>query len=223
MDKPSLLPINRSSNEHLLSQTLADASDLNGDELIRSLYNAQTCPVELLSYLAQAVAVDLWDHRWGEQQKRDVIENALEIHRLKGTPIAVLKALQSRGIHASLREWWQTPDPQWWLPVSENKPGTVVVETLLNDNQGVDKNKLQHMNNAIGHAKRHSIHCTLELGLKWDETLAFSLARSPSKMSSDRDCQMSPLHPLPVQSDLAIGGFRQAITLADFDFYGETS
>lgn len=217
MDNPSLLPNNQTSLEQLVSQTLSSSADLGSGELIRSLWNAETCLADLLTYLAQAVAVDQWDHRWPEQQKRDVIAHALEIHRLKGTPIALLKALESHGITASLREWWQPHDPDYWLPPTDVKPGTIVVQTLLNDNQGVNKSKLQQMDNAISHAKRESIHIAVELGLKWDESLALSLAATPGIMTSDHDAQITPLHPESGETELNIAGSTNAITLADHD------
>lgn len=221
MDSHSLLPANKSQTEQLLSQTFGSTTDLDDDTLIRRLYNAQTCPTELLSYLAQAVAVDTWDHRWNEQQKREVIESALEIHRLKGTPAALLISLENRGIQAKLREWWQQQDPQWWLPPIQAQPGTIVVHSLLNDNPGIDKSKLQQMDSAITNAKRHSIHVTLELGLKWDEKLAFSLMRAPQQHTSDRTAQMLPLHPEPAVAALATVGVGQLLVLADFDLQGE--
>ncbi|MCJ8272009.1 MAG: phage tail protein I [Psychrosphaera sp.] len=223
MDSHSLLPSNQSPTEKLLSQTLYSATSLDGDRLIRSLYNAQTCPADLLSYLAQAVAVDFWDHRWSEQQKRGVIENALEIHRLKGTPAALLIALENRGIDATVREWWQQRDPQWWLPPTQAQPGTIVVHSLLNDNAGIDKSKLQQIDSAITHAKRHSIHFELELGLKWDEKLALSLFSAPQCHACDRAAEMLPLHPEPAVAALATSGACQIMVLADFDFEGEIS
>lgn len=216
-DKQPLLPANRTATENLLSETLIGTTDLESDGLIRSLYSADACPADLLSYLAQAVAVDQWDHRWPEQQKREVIEGALEIHRTKGTPMALLKAISNHGINATLREWWLQQDPQWYLPPSDAVPGTVVVQTLLNDNYDLDKPKLDKMNEAIKHAKRHSIHIAHEMGLKWDETLAFSSVAANPMSTSDLDAEISPLHPESglVTLQTSAGGHR--MTASDID------
>ncbi len=217
-----LLPNNATVTERLLSQTLSQGTSIEADSLLRSLYNADTCPADLLSYLGQAVAVDQWDHLWPEQQKREVIKNALEIHRTKGTPLSLLKALKNRGINATLREWWQQQDPDWYLPPQDMAPGTVVIETLLNDNYGLDTPLMDKMHDAINHAKRHSIEIAHEMGLKWDETLAVSMVAKAPLMHSDFDAEVSPLNPEQgqVQLNFAAGGRR--LVVSDFDF-GETT
>ena len=226
MDNLSLLPPNKSPLEQLISQTLSPTADSPSDQLIRSLWNAKTCPPELLFYLAQAVAVDLWDHRWSVQQKRDVIENALEIHRTKGTPFALLRALESRGIIASIREWWQDPNPEpnFWLPPTTARPGTIVIHTLINDNYSeelsINKAKLVQMDEAVAHAKRESIEIAMELGLKWNENLALSLCTSSAIMTSDQEAEISPLHPEPATAHLTIKGASRSLVLADHNFTG---
>ncbi|MFT4927012.1 MAG: phage tail P2-like protein [Phenylobacterium sp.] len=222
--QPSLLPLNQTPLEKLISQTLSPSANLSSGSLIRSVWNADTCPLHLLSYLAQAVAVDLWDHRWSEAQKRRVIKNALEIHRLKGTPHALIKALESRGVNARLREWWQTPDAQFWLPPVSPEPGTVVIEVLINDNlnidgdfNGVSKAKLQQMNNAIFHAKRESIHLAFELNLKLEEEMVVSLVGPAGVNSVDYETELSPLVPEEGQLPLALGGATGSRVARDYE------
>ena len=60
---------------------------------VPALWNAATCPAALLPHLAWALAVDDWDATWGEDRKRAAIANALYIHRHKGTPAAIRRAL----------------------------------------------------------------------------------------------------------------------------------
>lgn len=220
MDDLTLLPSNASPTERLISKTTNAETALDSDNLIRSLYNAKTCPADLLSYLGQAVAVDQWDHTWSHELKREVIESALEIHRTKGTPLALLKALKNRGVNATLREWWQQQDPEWYLPPTNAEPGTVVIQTLLNDNYGMDQALMKKMHDAIGHAKRHSIHIAHEMGLKWDESLAHVAVAASPIMSSDLDAAVNPLHPESglIEISTAAGGHR--MVMADFEFGG---
>lgn len=61
--------------------------------LVPTQWNAATCPLALLPHLAWSLAVDDWDATWGEDRKRAAIANALYIHRHKGTPAAIRRAL----------------------------------------------------------------------------------------------------------------------------------
>jgi phage tail P2-like protein len=61
--------------------------------VVPDLWDAATCPVPMLPHLAWALAVDDWDATWGEERKRTAIANALYIHRHKGTPAAIRRAL----------------------------------------------------------------------------------------------------------------------------------
>lgn len=57
--------------------------------LITSVWNPDTCPLDLLPYLAWGLSVDLWDDRWTETTKRQACRKALILHRLKTTPAGV--------------------------------------------------------------------------------------------------------------------------------------
>ena len=225
-NKASLLPNNRTHLEQATSQTLAQGYELNEGELIRSLYNAQTCPAHLLSYLAQAVAVDYWHYDWPEERKREVIHQALAIHRLKGTPQALLTALSNQGITATFREWWQGPNPDWWEPnYTTPETGTVVIQVLITQSEKnhFDQQKMQQLQQAVSYAKRESIQISIELGFRWHPILAISIARAPTKVQSDHQGSFTPLHPHAGITQLTVGGSSGRITLADFEFSGVTT
>lgn len=76
-------------------------------------------PVELLDLLAWEHSVDVWDSSWDESIKRGVIAVSAEVHRFKGTPYAVKKAMEVFGVEVELVEWWQ--------PVGSGVPGTYKV------------------------------------------------------------------------------------------------
>ncbi len=67
-------------------------------------------PVEMLDVLAWELSVDDWDESWSEGRKRSVLLSARDVHRHKGTPFGVLKALEAMGYGQSqLVEGWQMP------------------------------------------------------------------------------------------------------------------
>lgn len=90
----SLLPPSSTPLERAIEQTQARFSP---PLRVPGLWNADTCPVSFLPYLAWALSVDEWDHGWSVEKKRAVIREAREIHERKGTPSALRRALASIG------------------------------------------------------------------------------------------------------------------------------
>jgi len=90
-----LLPPNASELERALEQVTARLGEVSVP--LRSLWNPQTCPAEILPWLAWSLSVDEWDSSWPEATKREVIARAAELHRRKGTVWAVREALRSAG------------------------------------------------------------------------------------------------------------------------------
>lgn len=89
-----LLPANATA----LERALSDAAALqHKPEVIASLWDAQRCPVALLPWLAWALSVDEWDESWPAARKRQAVQQSVQLHRKKGTPWAVLRALEVRG------------------------------------------------------------------------------------------------------------------------------
>lgn len=101
-----LLPPSATAQERALSEATARLSTV--PILVRESWNPQTCPASLLPWLAWALSVDEWDTEWTEQEKRDVIQASLMIHRHKGTIGAVRRALTPLGYLVDVVEWWQT-------------------------------------------------------------------------------------------------------------------
>lgn len=101
-----LLPPNATGPERSLSLATARLGTISTP--IRALWNPNTCPENLLPWLAWATSVDEWDANWTTATKRNVIKNSAEIHRKKGTVAAIKSLLNSFGIALILIEWWQT-------------------------------------------------------------------------------------------------------------------
>jgi len=89
----SILPANSTdlevSLETSVSRTLPNK--------IADMWDPDTCPVELLGYLAWGLSVFEWDDSWSESIKRDVIRNSLIVHQHHGTVGSLRLALQSMG------------------------------------------------------------------------------------------------------------------------------
>lgn len=75
---------------------------------ISELWNPQTCPLDLLPWLAWAVSVDRWDFNWTEDQKRSAVANAIDMQRHKGTRMSVEQVLASYDQLLTLSEWFET-------------------------------------------------------------------------------------------------------------------
>lgn len=85
-------------NQLPLEAALANAADLPlTPERVATLWDAAACPVGLLPWLAWALSVDEWDDAWPEDRKREAVLQAVQLHRKKGTPWAVLRALEVHG------------------------------------------------------------------------------------------------------------------------------
>ncbi|MBI2306099.1 MAG: phage tail protein I [Rhodocyclales bacterium] len=90
----TLLPPSSTALERTAART---AGRFNPARIVPTLWNADTCPAALLPYLAWSLSVDEWDDKWSVEKKRAAIKDAPEIHRRKGTPLGVRRALASIG------------------------------------------------------------------------------------------------------------------------------
>ena len=97
-DDAHLLPESASNAERGLSGAAAKRLSAIGAPL-RDLWRAETCPADLLPWLAWGLSVDDWDPEWPEATKRTVIAEAIEVHRYKGTPWAVRRSLEQMGFN----------------------------------------------------------------------------------------------------------------------------
>ena len=65
--------------------------------LVRESWNFDTCPAELLPWLAWAFSVDEWNVEWTESVKREVLRASFDVHRTKGTLAAVKRIFAALG------------------------------------------------------------------------------------------------------------------------------
>jgi phage tail P2-like protein len=92
----TLLPPSSTPLERALDQTGAVRLQAL-PSVVASLWNADDCPAALLPYLAWALSVDEWDEGWGVDKKRAVISESSLVHRQKGTPASIRRAIASIG------------------------------------------------------------------------------------------------------------------------------
>lgn len=136
----SLLPPNVSPLETALEEATARLSDVPVP--LRALWDPETCPAELLPWLAWGVSIDFWDTNWTVAEKRAAVAGAIDAQRRKGTRASLREVLDRFDPMIGLVEWWQdrdTLDPHTFrleLPLaieSEVEYDTALVLALLRD------------------------------------------------------------------------------------------
>jgi phage tail P2-like protein len=94
-------------------QHLVDTFDTSFEELKKNIIKVLIYPrideIEdeaILDLLAWQFHIEGYEQAQTIQEKRNLIKNAIELHRYKGTPYAVKKVFQALGLDASLQEWF---------------------------------------------------------------------------------------------------------------------
>jgi len=105
----SLLPPNASPLERAFEGATARLGDVPTP--LRDLWNPDTCPADLLPWLAWALSIDAWKPYWPEHIKRARLRAAIAIQRSKGTAASVRAVVAAFGGSVQLREWWQLDPP----------------------------------------------------------------------------------------------------------------
>jgi len=103
-DTLTLLPPNATATERALARVVGRTTVLSVGPKYRALWSPQTCPAGILPWLAWSLHVDEWDSNWTEQQKRDVIEASVAVHKTKGTIGALKRALAALGYEVTVDE-----------------------------------------------------------------------------------------------------------------------
>jgi phage tail P2-like protein len=143
----SLLPSNSTQLERALEATFYERTIVP----LRTLYNADTCPVHLLPHLAWAWSVDRWDYRWPEATKRAAIKASFYIHAHKGTIGALRRVVEPLGYLIEIVEWFKT--------VPKGVPGTFALKVGVLDT-GITEEMYQELERLIDDAKPVSRHLT---------------------------------------------------------------
>jgi phage tail P2-like protein len=122
--------------------------------IIKTLWHPATCPAALLPWLAWALSVDEWDETAPLDIQRNIIANAIPIHKLKGTAFAVKTALAVLGHTGHITEWWQTQPP--------GDPHTFIADIEI-DARGIDLTQQNHIERQIIAVKPARSHFSMRL------------------------------------------------------------
>ncbi|WMN19824.1 phage tail protein I [Pseudomonas piscis] len=144
-----LLPSNATALERQVALALAQIQRVPIP--LRQLWNPDTCPVELLPYLAWAFSVDRWDSKWPEAAKRSAIRSSHYIHSRKGTIGALRRVVEPLGYLIEVMEWWQT--------VPEGVPGTFAIKIGVLET-GITEEMYQELTWLVDDARPVTRHLT---------------------------------------------------------------
>lgn len=111
----ALLPPNSTPLERAVSS--ACANDLPVP--IRDIWDVDNCPDNLIPWLGWALHVDGWDDAATIEQKRSAIMDAVLLHRKKGTPWAIKRALSNLGVEVDLLD--QSAQRQIYAALDPNR------------------------------------------------------------------------------------------------------
>lgn len=184
-----LLPPNSTAQERALAETTERLS--NVPLLVRESWNPDTCATQLLPWLAWAFGVDEWQASWSEQEKRDVIKSSLNVHRHKGTPGSLAKALAPLGYGVEVREWWQM------IPLGE--PYTFEV-ALVASGKSVTPESYERAERTAMQYKNLRSHLTRVSAIT-EQRMTIRLAATTA---SGDDCTVWPYSPPPVKLEAAL-------------------
>src|SRR5690606_38881296 len=109
MNNTTLLPPSATDEERAIDLATSRLGDV--PVLVREAWNPETCPAELLPWLAWAFSVDEWQDSWTEAEKRGVIQSALYVHKKKGTLAALRRAVAPLGYIIRIIEWFEESPP----------------------------------------------------------------------------------------------------------------
>ena len=144
----SLLPPNSTDLERKFAEAGKDAFDLPSIRIIKDI---DQVPAQFLPFIAWQKSVDYWDENWQEALKRKVIKESRALHRLKGTPAAIKRALEPFGYEVKLIEWFQA-EPNLI-------PGTFNLELDL-IGKSLNQEVYNEINRLVSDAKAASRHLT---------------------------------------------------------------
>lgn len=147
MSDASLLPSNRTPLEQALAQVSMEKPAL--PNVLRRMNSPDTCPVELLPWLAIQRSVDRWNPDWSEAIKRKVIRDSFEVHKRKGTVGALRRVVEPFADLIDITEWHQME------PMGE--PGTFSMSLALFES-GLSEQGLAELERIIGDTKPISRH-----------------------------------------------------------------
>ena len=165
----SLLP----SNSTFLERVLEAVRDHDLDpDVIRGVADSARCPANFLPWLGWALKVEGWEAAYTDDQRRELISEAIPVHRTKGTVGAIRRVLKAVRVNADFKEWHQIPNAapytfQVTAWANENRPGEGSI---------ISPQLEQRLRALVDAAKNERSHYTFRLGARFDGGLTMANA-----------------------------------------------
>ena len=199
-----MLPGNACDLERQAAQALAQIQRVPIP--LRQLWNPNTCPTQLLPYLAWSLSVDRWDGNWSDATKRAAIRASFFIHSRKGTIGALRRVVEPLGYLIEIIEWWQT--------APEGVPGTFALKVGVLET-GITEEMYQELTFLIDDAKPRSRHLT-GLAISLESTGNFHMFAS---VTDGDEIDVYPPVLLDIQVSGRFGAVGREHTIDTLDIY----
>lgn len=124
----SLLPPNAQGSEIALEAAMRADIDISQ---IGTLWNPDTCPAELLPFLAWGLSIARWDPAWTEAERRAAIWDAIPFHRRKGTRAIVREVLDRFNPLLEIVEWFEANPRQPTHTFEVRMPANLIPPSFL--------------------------------------------------------------------------------------------
>ncbi len=186
----SLLP----NNATLLERSLERAGELGVDpEIIRGVADSARCPPNFLPWLGWALKVEGWEAAYTDDQRRELIREAIPVHKTKGTVGAIRRVLRAVRVNAEFKEWHQIPNAA---------PYTFQVTAWANDNRAGEGSIISpelgaRLRALVDAAKNERSHYEFRLGARFDGGLVLGNAfQARAVQHRSMDAQAVPFDPM---------------------------
>ncbi|MFF7860789.1 phage tail protein I [Pseudomonas monteilii] len=186
----SLLP----NNATLLERSLERAGELGVDpEIIRGVADSARCPPNFLPWLGWALKVEGWEAAYTDDQRRELIREAIPVHKTKGTVGAIRRVLRAVRVNAEFKEWHQIPNAA---------PYTFQVTAWANENRAGEGSIISPELGAclralVDAAKNERSHYEFRLGARFDGGLVLGNAfQARAVQHRSMDAQAVPVDPM---------------------------
>ncbi|MCX2689615.1 phage tail protein I [Pseudomonas sp. DCB_CB] len=185
----SLLPHNATP----LERSLEAASEQGIDpEIIRGIADSTRCPPDFLPWLGWAWKVEGWEAANTNAQRRELVREAIPVHKTKGTVGAIRRVLKAVRVNADFKEWHQIPNAA---------PYTFQVTAWANENREGEGSIIspqlgERIRALVDSAKNERSHYEFRLGARFDG--GFVLANASRTRQVQRRTAEALGVPIPV-------------------------
>ncbi|MBZ3661982.1 phage tail protein I [Pseudomonas monteilii] len=192
----SLLPHNATP----LERALEAAGDLGLDpDIIRGVADSARCPPNFLPWLAWAWKVEGWEAAYTDDQRRELIREAIPVHKTKGTVGAIRRVLKAVRVNADYKEWREIPNAapytfQVTAWANENRPGEGSI---------ISPQLEERLRALVDATKNERSHYTFRLGARFDDGLVAANA-SQLQQHTRRSAEAQPIPMPPSEQGLGL-------------------